>query len=97
MPRNTIQNSQTDALFDALRLLQTREEFYSFFDDLCTVKELTAMGQRFEVARLLDQELTFTEITEQTGASPATISRVNRCLQYGEGYSMILDRIKKNE
>ncbi len=79
-------------MFKAILSLETQEDCYAFFDDLCTIKELTAMVQRYEVADLLNQGFTFNEISEQTGASPATIARVNKCLQYGEGYSKALSR-----
>lgn len=81
-------------MFKAILSLETAEDCYAFFDDLCTIKELTAMVQRYEVADLLNQGLTFNEISERTGASPATIARVNKCLQYGEGYSKALSRGK---
>ena len=74
--------------------LQTPEECYRFFEDLCTVSELKAMEQRYEVAKLLDEGMVYNEILEKTGASSATISRVNRCLNYGaDGYRVILDRM----
>ena len=73
---------------------QTPEECYRFFEDLCTVSELKAMEQRYEVAKLLDEGMVYNEILEKTGASSATISRVNRCLNYGaDGYRVILDRM----
>ncbi len=92
MARKSLHNEKTDDLFRAVLSLGSLEECYAFFDDLCTIKELTAMVQRYEVADLLNQGHTFNEISEQTGASPATIARVNKCLQYGEGYTMALTR-----
>ncbi len=86
----SLRNEKTEALFKAILSLETAEDCYAFFDDLCTIKELTAMVQRYEVADLLNQKFTFNEISERTGASPATIARVNKCLQYGEGYSKAL-------
>lgn len=95
MAAKSLHNEKTDALFDVILSLTSIDECYEFFEDLCTVKELTAMVQRFEVAGLLDQGKTFSVITEETGASPATIARVNKCLQYGEGYSKALERAAK--
>ena len=95
MAAKSLRNEKTDALFDVILSLTSIDECYEFFEDLCTVKELTAMVQRFEVAGLLDQGKTFSVITEETGASPATIARVNKCLQYGEGYSKALERLTK--
>ena len=90
-------NKRTDPhheLYRAMMKLQTPEECYRFFEDLCTVSELKAMEQRYEVAKLLDEGMVYKEILEKTGASSATISRVNRCLNYGaEGYRVILDRM----
>ena len=91
IPKN-LKNEKTEAMFQAILSLETAEDCYAFFDDLCTIKELTAMVQRYEVADLLNQGFTFNEISERTGASPATIARVNKCLQYGEGYSKVLTK-----
>ena len=93
---------EAEHLFRAILKLQTLEECQAFFDDLCTVSELQAMEQRFQVAVLLEQGLIYNEILEQTGASSATISRVNRSLQYGnDGYSVVFERLglipKKDE
>ena len=83
-------------LFDAVLALRDREECRAFFQDLCTVAELKAMAQRLEVAQLLDQGLIYNDILQRTGASSATISRVNRALQYGaDGYKTVLPRLKK--
>lgn len=90
-------NKRTDPhheLYRAMMKLQTPEECYRFFEDLCTVSELKAMEQRYEVAKLLDEGMVYNEILEKTGASSATISRVNRCLNYGaDGYRVVLDRM----
>lgn len=84
-----------DHLFDAILSLQNREECYSFLEDVCTVNELLSLAQRFEVASMLRERKTYMEIAEKTGASTATISRVNRSLNYGnDGYDMVLERIK---
>ena len=82
-------------LYKAILTLQNEEECYAFFQDLCTVSELRAMEQRFEVAQLLDDGLIYNDILERTGASSATISRVNRSLSYGTGaYEKIFERCK---
>lgn len=92
-----IKTEAVDRLFDACLCLQTREECYSFFEDLCTVNELLSLSQRFEVASMLKEHKTYLEIAEKTGASTATISRVNRSLAYGnDGYDLVFDRMKKD-
>ena len=89
-----IKSDAVDSLFDAVMCLKTREECYSFFEDLCTINELLSLSQRFEVAAMLKQHKTYLEITEKTGASTANISRVNRALNYGnDGYDMVLARM----
>ena len=88
--------TQETLLFEAILALRDREECRAFFQDLCTVAELKAMTQRLEVAQLLDQGLIYNDILQRTGASSATISRVNRALQYGaDGYKTVLPRLKK--
>ena len=88
----------SDILYEAIVSLRDVEECKKFFQDLSTVSELKAMEQRMEVAMLLDQGLIYSEILERTGASSATISRVNRCLHYGaDGYRTIIPRIKGQE
>lgn len=85
----------TEQLFEAILELETKEECYKFFEDICTVKEVKALGQRLEVAKLLKNGSTYQEIADKTGASSATISRVKRYLNYGaEGYGLILDRLE---
>lgn len=85
-------------LYRAILTLRTVEEAEKFFDDLCTIGELEAMEQRFQLAMLLDQGLKYNEILEKTDASSATISRVNRSLQYGaEGYDIVFRRLKEQE
>ncbi len=87
---------QEEALYRAILTLKTPAECRAFFQDLCTVTELKAMGQRLEVAQLLDRGMIYSDILERTGASSATISRVNRALQYGaDGYKLILPRLKR--
>ena len=92
-------NKQTsDALYRAVVSIQTIEECRSFLDDLCTISELKALAQRMDVALLLDKGLIYSEVRERTGASSATISRVNRCLQYGAGgYQAIVPRLREQE
>ena len=87
-----IKTEAVDFLFDAILTLKDRDECYSFFEDLCTVNELLSLSQRFEVAAMLREHRTYLEIAEKTGASTATISRVNRSLNYGggEGYHHLL-------
>ena len=88
-----LHDSNADALFDAILTLKTREECYRFFEDLCTVPELKAMMQRFAVAKMLYAHRLYNEIVAETGASTATISRVNRALLYGsDGYMLVFDR-----
>lgn len=89
-----IKTESVDSLFDAILCLETRAECYSFFEDLCTVNELLSLSQRFEVAAMLKNRKTYLEIAEKTGASTATISRVNRSLNYGnDGYEMVFNRL----
>lgn len=92
------QKEKSDGLYKAILTLRTEEEVYNFFQDLCTVTELRAMEQRFEVAQLLDEGLIYNEILERTGASSATISRVNRSLSYGAGgYEKVFEHIKNQK
>ena len=88
--------NQINQLYQAILSLKSPEECHAFFQDLCTVAELKAMAQRLEVAQMLDAGMIYNDILDRTGASSATISRVNRSLQYGaDGYKIILPRIKK--
>ena len=90
-----IHDKNTDFLFQAILALETPEECYRFFDDLCTVTELQAMEQRYQVAVYLSQGMIYNDILERTGASSATISRVNRSLQYGsDGYAVAFERLQ---
>ncbi len=91
-------DENTAELFKAILELNTPEECGSFFNDLCTVKELKEMSQRFEVARLLSNGFIYSDIASKTGASTTTISRVNRSLMYGEnGYKLAIERMNKSE
>ena len=98
MYQSKLKDEQIDGLVDAMQQLQTKEEFYRFFEDISTVSEIKALAQRMEVAKMLDDEKTYTEIAARTGASTATISRVKRCLNYGaDGYRLVLERMKENK
>ncbi len=89
-----IHDKNTDFLFKAILALESPEECYSFFEDLCTVPELKAMSQRLAVAHMLSHKQVYSDIVAQTGASTATISRVNRSLNYGcGGYKLLFDRL----
>lgn len=93
-----LRTEAVDFLFEAILSLQNREECYTFFEDICTVNELLSLSQRFEVARMLRDQRTYLDIAEKTGASTATISRVNRSLNYGnDGYDMVFARIGNEE
>lgn len=93
-----IRTNAVDHLFDAVLNLRDKEECYTFFEDLCTVNELLSLSQRFEVAAMLRSGKTYLEIADKTGASTATISRVNRSLNYGnDGYEMVFNRMENKE
>ena len=90
-----LRTEAVDHLFDAILSLQNKEECYTFFEDVCTVNELLSLSQRFEVAKMLRDQKTHLDIAEKTGASTATISRVNRSLNYGnDGYDMVFSRLQ---
>ena len=98
MYQSKLQSEDLDRLFEAVLSLKTVEECYMFFEDICTISELMSIGQRMKVAMLLEEHHTTHNISETTGASTATISRVNRCLHYGAGgYQLVLDRLKEKE
>ena len=91
-----IKTEAVDFLFDAILSLENRDECYSFFEDLCTMTELKSMSQRLVVAKMLRDKRVYSEIVKDTGASTATISRVNRSLIYGcNGYEEIFNRLAK--
>ena len=93
-----LRTDAVDDLFDAILSLQNREECYTFFEDVCTVNELLSLSQRFEVAKMLRDQKTYLDIAEKTGASTATISRVNRSLNYGnDGYDMVFSRMQNTD
>ena len=94
----TIRTESVDQFLDAIMCLDEKEELYQFFDDVCTTNEVVSIAQRFAVAKMLHENKTYIEIAKETGASTATISRINKCLVYGaEGYQRILARMKENE
>ena len=93
-----VRTKEVDALFDAVLSLKDREECYLFFGDVCTINELLSLSQRFEVAKMLMDKRTYLDISEKTGASTATISRVNRSLNYGnDGYDMVFKRLEEKK
>ena len=92
-----LHTESVDKLFEAILRLENSDECYKFFEDICTVKELFDIAQRFEVATMLSEGKNYSEITSKTGASTATISRVNKCLMYGNGYKLALNKLKSNE
>ena len=96
--QSKLKSKDLDFLFEAILKLEDINECYSFFEDICTISELKALAQRLHVARMLRDKKTYTEIAEETNASTATISRVNRCLNYGaDGYNAILDKLEENK
>ena len=95
MMNKKIKTPAVEKLFEAILCLNTMGECFDFFEDICTINELLSLSQRFEVARMLREQRTYLEIAEQTGASTATISRVNRSLNYGnDGYDMVIARME---
>lgn len=93
---NRLKDPMVDRLFEAILSLENHEDCYRFFEDICTVSEIKSLAQRLEVAQMLEENATYNEIAEKTGASSATISRVKRCLNYGaDGYKLVLQRINK--
>ncbi len=91
-------SEEIDHLFQALLSLENVEEYYRFFEDICTIRELREMSQRLEVARQLKAGRVYADIAKDTGASTATISRVNRCLGYGAGgYALVLQRLEQSD
>lgn len=98
MYQSRLMNEHTDVLVEALLKLETREECYRLLEDLLTIREVEDLSQRMHVARLLTDKVTYTEITQKTGASSATIGRVNRALIYGaDGYKLILEKLRDEE
>lgn len=96
--KSKIENDSMDFLCDAILSLSNSEEFYRFFDDICTISEMKDMAQRLQVAKMLKQKRTYLDIASSTGASTATISRVNRSLIYGnDGYDVAFERVNWKE
>ncbi len=91
-----LKDKYLDDLFEAILTLETEEECYNFFEDLCTVLELRSLSQRYQVAKMLNDKHVYSDIVAETGASTATISRVNRSINYGsEGYAVVFERLAK--
>ena len=96
--KNPRRNETIDALFDAILSLETREECYDFFEDLCTVKEISDMAQSLEAAKLLLDGSTYEQIVKTVEISTATISRINRCIQYGTGgYRQTIEKVREKQ
>ena len=96
--KNPRRNETIDTLFDAILSLETREECYDFFEDLCTVKEISDMAQRLEAAKLLLDGSTYEQIVKTVEISTATISRINRCIQYGTGgYRQTIEKVREKQ
>ncbi len=92
--KSKLESEEMDFLFEAILSLKTREECYRFFDDICTINEIKALEQRLQVAKMLKQRRTYLDIASTTGASTATISRINRSLNYGsDGYNLVFERV----
>jgi len=90
-----LESKDMDFLFEGILSLQTKEECYRFFEDICTINEIKALEQRLQVAKMLAEKRTYLDIASTSGASTATISRINRSLNYGnDGYKLILERLK---
>ena len=95
---NKLHTKEVDTLFEAILSLNSIEECYKFFEDACTIKEVLEIAQRLKAAQMLTDGVNYAVISKETGMSTATISRVNRCLEYGGGgYAMILERLSKKE
>ena len=93
-----IKTPAVEKLFEGILSLKNMDECFDFFEDICTINELLSLSQRFEVARMLREQRTYLEIAEKTGASTATISRVNRSLNYGnDGYDMVFERVSVDD
>ncbi len=89
-------NESTDELCEALLALKNKEECYAFLDDICTIKEVLEMSQRLWVAKLLNKDMSYVQISRQTGVSTSTISRISKCFEYGNGgYKMIIERLQE--
>ncbi len=95
MYQSKFMNEHTDMLVEALLKMENKEECYRFLEDLLTIREMEDLSQRLQVAKLLTEKITYTDITQKTGASSATIGRINRALMYGaDGYKIVLNKLK---
>lgn len=93
-----LKSEELDYLFEAILCLENVEECYRFFEDICTINEMYSMSQRMQVSKMLSERKTYIDIADTTGASTATISRVNRCLNYGsDGYKLVLERLREKK
>lgn len=93
--KSKFQREDIDELFRGVLSLKNEEECYRFFEDICTINEIRSIAQRLQVAKFLNEKKTYAEIEKQTNASTATISRINKCLNYGaDGYRLVLDRLE---
>jgi TrpR-related protein YerC/YecD len=92
----SIRSKSIDRLFEVIMNLETVEDCYDFFEDVCTIKELTDMAQRLDAAFLLDEGANYQTISQEIGISTATISRVSKCLKYGTGYRQAIDKSKES-
>ena len=93
-----LHNPDVEALFEAIQSLRTTEEYYQFFEDACTIKEILDIAQRLRAARMLAAGANYVDISRETGMSTATISRVNKCLEYGTGgYKTVIARLEKEK
>lgn len=91
-------NNSTDELCEAFLLLKNKEECYAFLEDICTIKEILEMSQRLSVAKLLSKGMSYAQISQQTGVSTATISRISKCIEYGNGgYKTVIERLREVE
>lgn len=96
--KSNLESKEMNFLMEAILSLKDKEDCYRFFEDICTINEIKAIDQRLQVARMLKEGKTYTEVAKVTGASTATISRVNKCINYGsDGYNRVLNRIEWNE
>ena len=93
-----LKSDELDELFKGILLLESVDECYRFFEDICTINELLSMAQRLKIAKLLKDNIKWTEIEKETYASSATISKVSKCMNYGpNGYSLVLNRLQLND
>ena len=94
---SNFRSESVDRLFEVILCLESREDCYRFFEDICTIKEVQDMAQRLDAAFLLDQGMNYQDISREVGISTATISRVSKCLKYGKGYRNAIDKAKENQ